>query len=135
MSSMPDSMLTWPLPFLEVLLPIPASGDIEVCRGQATRVTRGAGAEASEEALTQLRSALKKWCWSIKGKVGNLQEVGSIFDRVNSFEWNHGLGCSRWSEEGLLRSEGGRGQASEGPGRQVKRSAIIPKTAGSPCRV
>lgn len=109
-------MLAWSLPFLRVLPPTPASGDTEVCRDWATRVTRSAGAEAPEEALTQLRSALKKWCWNIKGKVGNLQKVGSIFDRMSSFEWDHGLGCSRWSEEGLSRGEGGRGQASEGPG-------------------
>lgn len=77
-------------------------------RGQAIRVTGNPGAGASEEALTQFRSALRRWCWSRKGKAGNLQEAGCILDRMSSFEWNHGLGYSRCSEQGLLRGKRGK---------------------------
>lgn len=42
-----------------------------------------------------------------KGQAGNLQEAGSILDRMSSCEWHHGLGCSRWNEEGQVKGEGG----------------------------
>lgn len=50
---------------------------------------------------------LRRWCWSRKCKAGNVQEAGCILTRMGSFEWNHCLGYSRWSEEGLLSSKQG----------------------------
>lgn len=49
--------------------------------------------------------SLRRWSWSRNGKAGNLQEAGSILDRMSRYEWHHGLGCSRWDEEGELKGE------------------------------
>lgn len=75
-------------------------------------MTGSAGAGAPE-ALTQLRSALRRWCWSRKYKAGNVQEAGCILARMGSFEWNHCLGYSRWSEEGLLSGKQGEVRAQK----------------------